>query len=168
MCLMALAACAPISREGCIAESAHDIGYAAAMDNADRAGRFQRVSKICAKQSRVVDLAEYDKGFDAGTATFCAIDNGYRWGRNGRSYKGVCASTEFRVAYENGLQIYNVEKRQEQIRTRLSEIRDRLSSIADSLKNDNALSEKRRRALVAEEDRLLIERKDLLSEQRSL
>jgi Protein of unknown function (DUF2799) len=112
-----LASCAPISRESCINDSAYDIGFAAAMDNAEPGSRYQRISKICAKQSRAVDVAEYDRGFTAGTERFCSNpDNGYRWGRQGRSYNGVCVNAEFNVAHENGLRLQKTEKRQAEIR----------------------------------------------------
>ena len=164
-----LAACAPISRESCINDSAYDIGFAAAMENAEPDDRYQRISKICAKQSRTVDVVEYDRGFEVGTANFCSSpDNGYRWGRQGRNYNGVCASAEFSLAYENGLRLHKVEKREAEIKLRLDRIRDRLVSISDMLKNDKSLSEDKRRALAAEEDSLLLERSDLLAEQRSL
>lgn len=164
-----LVACAPISRESCASDSAYDIGFAAAMDNAEPGSRYQRISTICAKQRRAIDVAEYDRGFEGGTANFCSNpDNGYRWGRQGRSYNGVCANAEFSVAHEDGLRLHKTEKRQAEIRLRLDRIRDRLVWIADILKNDKSLSEDRRRTLVTEEDRLLIERSDLLAEQRSL
>ncbi len=164
----ALYACAPISRDGCIKDSAYDIGYAAAMDNADRAKRLRDVSKICGKQGREIDAAEYATGFDAGTKIFCIPDNGYSWGLKGRGYNGICANAEFGAAYEDGQRIYRIEQRRIAIRNRLEEIRNRLASIARTLEEDTTLSEERRRALRRQEDELLLERRDLLAEQRSL
>lgn len=148
-------------------ESAYDIGYDAALENADRDGRFERVSKICIKQDRVVDRAQYLEGFAAGTAAFCEVGNGFGWGRRGRAYNGICQDAEFDMAYDAGLRAYKVEKRMEEIRSRLEYIRGRLSSITDILRNE-PLTDERRRALIAEEDRLIIERSDLLTEQQSL
>lgn len=166
-CLAAIGGCAPISREACVQESAYDIGYAAALDNANRDGRFERVSKICIKQDRVVDQAQYLEGFAAGTAAFCQPGNGFGWGRRGRAYNGICQDAEFDMAYDAGLRAYKVEKRMEEIRSRLEYIRGRLSSITDILRNE-PLTDERRRALIAEEDRFIIERSDLLTEQQSL
>jgi Protein of unknown function (DUF2799) len=166
--LSALHACAPISREGCINDSAYDIGHAAAMDNADQTKRLRDVSKICGKQGREIDTTEYAAGFEAGTRTFCMPDNGYGWGLKGRSYNGVCANAEFSAAYEEGHRIYRVEQRRIAIRNRLEEIRNRLASIARTLDEDTTLSEERQRALRRQEDELLLERRDLLAEQQSL
>ncbi len=171
----ALHGCAPISRESCINDSSYDIGHAAAMDNADQKDRQLKVSKICGKQGREIDEAEYSVGFAAGTKAFCEPDNGYRWGIAGRKYNGICASAAFSAAYDEGFGVYLVEKRRAEldkrradIRDRLTGIRDRLASISRTLDEKETLTEERRRQLLREEDRLLLERSDLLAEQRSL
>jgi hypothetical protein len=163
-----LSSCAPVSRESCINDSGYDIGYSAAMDNADRATRLRAVNKICGKQGREVGLAEFNAGFEAGTAAFCVPDNGFRWGKMGRSYNGVCASEDFGAAYEDGLRIHKIEQRRKAITDRLDQIRFRLSGITKMLDEDKTLTPERRRALVREEDQLLLERRDLLAEQSSL
>lgn len=163
-----LASCAPISRESCINDSAYDIGYAAAMDNADRMNRLQSVSKICGKEGREVDVAGYTEGFDAGTSAFCVADNGYRWGLRGRGYNGICADPAFGAAYDDGLRIYKIQQRGKAIRERLEMIRSRVANIQRILDEDKTLTEERRRKLSREWDGLLLERRDLLAEQQSL
>jgi Protein of unknown function (DUF2799) len=160
--------CAPISRESCINDSAYDIGYAAAMDNADRVNRLQSVSKICGKEGREVDVAGYSEGFDAGTDAFCVVDNGYRWGLRGRGYNGVCQDPAFGAAYDDGLRIYKIQQRGKAIRDRLETIRSRVANIQRLLDEDKTLTEERRRKLSREWDGLLLERRDLLAEQQSL
>ena len=164
----ALVGCAPISRESCINDSAYDIGYAAAMDNADRIDRLQSVSKICGKEGREVDIAEFTEGFDAGTNAFCVADNGYRWGLRGRGYNGACADPAFGAAYDDGLRIYKVQQRRTAIRDKLESIRSRIDSIQRTLDEDETLTEQRKRELMREWDGLLLKRSDLLAEQRSL
>ena len=160
--------CAPISRESCINDSAFDIGYSAAMDNADSEDRRRDVSKVCAKQGREIDQAEYSEGFDNGVKAFCVADNGYRWGLKGRGYNGICASSAFGAAYDDGLRIYRVEQRRTAIGNRLISIRDRLSIIMKVFDEDKALTETRKRELRREEDSLLLERSDFLAEQQNL
>lgn len=157
------AGCAPISRESCLNDSAFDIGRVAALDNAERAIRLREVGKICGKAGRQIDEAEFAQGFEAGLSVFCEPSNGYRWGRQGRAYNGICADTEFGIAYEDGLEAYRLEQRQKEVRDRLAQIRDRLSSIATKLSDKNLPDEDRRR-LLAEQDRLLLERSDLRAE----
>ncbi len=161
-------ACAPISRESCLNDSSYDIGYAAAMDNADQADRLRSIDKICAKQGRTVELAEYNKGFEAGTRVFCAPDNGYRWGLRGRGYNGICADPVFGAAYDDGLRLYKIEQRKTEIRNRLDSIRSGLDATARLLDEGRGMTEERKRELLREQDRLLLERSDLLAEQRSL
>ncbi len=166
--VLSVPAFAPISNDECARESAYEIGYSAAMDNADREGRYARVSKICMKQERAIERREYLEGFTAGSADFCQPGEGYSWGRRGLGYNGICANPEFDVAYQSGLQEYQKEKRSDEIRVRLSVIRDRLTSIADALSNGRKIDDKSRSNLIAEERRLFIERHDLLEEQRLL
>lgn len=164
----ALYGCAPISRESCLNDSAFDIGYDAAMDNADPEVRRRDVSKVCQKQGREIDMLEYSNGFEAGAKAFCVPDNGYRWGLKGRGYNGTCADPAFGAAYDDGLRVYRVEQRLTAIRDRLHGIRSRLSLIAKLFDEDKTLSDERKRELRREEADLLLERGDLLAEQRSL
>lgn len=163
-----LNSCAPISRESCRNESAFDIGYHAAMDNADQNDRGFNITKICRKEGREIDHSEYSAGFEWGTKTFCLPDNGYHWGRKGRVYNGICANPEFSAGYEDGLSMYRAEQRRTTLRDRLVGIRWRLSTIAKLFDEDKTLTEERKRELRREEQRLLLERSDLLAEQREL
>ncbi len=160
--------CAPISRESCINDSSYDIGFAAAMDNAERTDRLRQVSKICGKEGRAVEADGYDQGFDAGTRTFCAVDNGYRWGIRGRSYNGVCADPAFGAAYDDGFSVYKLEQRRNAISERLEEIRSRLATIAKLFDEEKTMTEERRRELLRKQDELFLERSDLLAERRGL
>ena len=164
----ALYGCAPISRESCINDSSYDIGHAAAMDNANRQDRQLKVSKICGKQGREIDEAGYSAGFVEGTKAFCVADFGYQWGAAGRSYNGICKSGAFSAAYEDGFSVYLIEKRRTDIRSRLTGIRDRLAVIGWALDESTTLTDKRKRELLNEVDRLLLERSDLLAEQSGL
>jgi hypothetical protein len=155
--------CAPITRESCLNDTAYDIGRAAALDNAERPTRLREVGKICGKAGREIDEAEFSQGFEVGLSVFCEPSNGYRWGRQGRAYNGICADTEFGMAYEDGFEAYRLEQKRNAIRDRLSEIRDRLSSTATKLDDKNLPDEDRRR-LLAQQDRLLLERSDLRAE----
>lgn len=164
----ALYGCATISEESCAYDSAYDIGYAAAMDNVERADHLSVVSKICGKQGRDIDIAEYSDGFAAGTSDFCQPEFGYRWGIKGRSYNGICANPAFGAAYEDGRRIYKVEKRRSAIRERLEEIRSKLANISKLLDEDDTLTDERKRELLRKEDSLRLERRDLIAEQASL
>ena len=163
-----LTGCATISEKSCRQDSWYDIGFDAAMRNHARADHVSDVSKICGKLGISVDFEQYDKGFAEGNRAFCVPENGYDWGRKGKSYNGVCASNAFSTAYNEGYEIYRVEQRHIAIRNRLAAIRDRLAQISERLDEDKTLTEEARRKLLREYDNLSLERRDLLAEQRSL
>ncbi len=162
-----LASCATISKDSCMQDSWYDIGFKGASENRDRADHVSDVTKICGKLGVNPDLALYEKGFMEGTQRFCEPDNGYQWGLKGRSYNGICASSRFSTAYDDGNRIYKIEQRRIAITSRLSSIRDRLATITKKL-DEEPLTEEQKRKLNREFDKLLLERSDLLAEQRSL
>jgi hypothetical protein len=163
----ALASCATISKESCLQDSWYDIGFNGAADNKDRADHISDVTKICGKLGVSADMPLYSKGFEDGTRQFCDPDNGYQWGLKGRSYNGICANPRFSAAYDDGYRIYTIEQRRNAITSRLSSIRDRLAAIDKAL-DEKTLTEEQKRKLTREFDKLLLERSDLLAEQRSL
>jgi hypothetical protein len=163
----ALTGCATISKDSCLQDSWYDVGFKGASQNKDLADHISDVTKICGKLGVSVDMPLYTKGFDEGTRQFCDPDNGYQWGLKGRSYNGICANPRFSAAYVDGYRIYTIEQRRSAITSRLSSIRDRLAAIDKAL-DEKTLTEEQKRKLTREFDKLLLERSDLLSEQRSL
>jgi Protein of unknown function (DUF2799) len=163
-----MAGCATISEKSCRYDSWHDIGYSAAMKNADHADHISDVDKICGKLGIIVDYDQYKAGFAEGTRDFCVPANGFQWGLKGNIYNGVCANPAFNAAYDDGHHIYKIEQRKMAITNRLESIRGRLDKIATQLDEDKTLTDEQRRKLQREYDNLMLERKDLLSEQRSL
>ncbi len=162
-----LTGCATISKDSCLQGNWYDVGFEGASQNKDLTDHISDVTKICGKLGVSVDMPLYAKGFDEGTRQFCDPDNGYQWGLKGRSYNGICASTRFSQAYDDGYRIYTIEQRRTSISGRLSSIRDRLAAIDKAL-DEKTLTEEQKRKLTREFDKLLLERSDLLAEQRSL
>lgn len=165
--LFALSSCATISKKSCLQDSWYDVGFKAGSENKDRADHISDVTKICGKLGVTADIPLYAKGFEDGTRQFCEPGNGYRWGLKGRSYNGICASSQFSAAYDDGYRIYKIEQRRAEITRRLSSIRDRLAAIDKNL-DEETLSDEQKRKLAREFDTLLRERSDLQAEQRSL
>jgi hypothetical protein len=163
---LCLGSCATISKDSCVNDSWYDIGFKGAIENDDRADHISDVTKICGKLGISVDLDLYERGFEEGTRRFCDPDNGYQWGLKGNSYNGVCANPTFSAAYSDGRRIYDIEQRRSAINSRLSSIRDRLAVISRLL--DEQPTDEEKRKLNREFDQLLLERGDLLAEQRSL
>lgn len=165
--IFSLSSCATISKNSCMQDSWYDIGFKGAMDNKDRADHISDVTKICGKLGVTVDRTLYDQGFTQGTARFCDPDNGHQWGLNGKSYNGICANPAFSAAYTDGTRIYQAEQRRNTITSRLTSIRDRLAAI-DAALDEKTLTQENKRKLEREGNALLLERDDLIIEQRRL
>ncbi len=165
--VIGLSSCATISKKSCQRDSWYDVGFKGAVDNHDRADHISDVTKICGNLGITVDQPMYDQGFAEGTARFCEPENGYQWGLKGRSYNGICGSSEFTAAYSDGYRIYKIQERRTAIVNRLATIRDRLATIDTEL-DDKRLTDDDKRKLEREENTLFLERDDLLEEQASL
>jgi hypothetical protein len=66
----------------------------------------------CAKHDVSFDLAAYQSGRDRGLVQYCEPRNGYRQGRSGRAYAGVCPGHlegGFLDAYAEGRALYDAE-----------------------------------------------------------
>lgn len=162
-----LSGCATISEKSCAYDSWYDVGFRGAMENKDRADYLDDILRDCGKHGFEPDQGELARGFEEGTAQFCLPDNGFAWGRKGRSYNGICRASEFANAYSDGYRIYQVEQRRSTIVSRLSSIRSELESLEEQL-DEAELSDEDRRKAERSHARLLREREDLNRELKSL
>ncbi len=167
LAVLLLAGCQTISEESCAYDDPYEVGMRGAMENRDRADYLADILKDCGKHGVEIDQAALERGFDAGTARFCVPENGFAWGRAGRSYNGVCRSLEFDAAYADGQEVHEVDERRKQIVSRMGDIRSELESIESDL-DEKELSDKDRRAKERAHARLLREREDLGRELRAL
>ena len=76
-------------------------------------GRIEDHAKACAKYGVAPNMSAYLASREDGLRTYCTWQNGFRQGREGASYGGVCAppeEREFLPAYEDGRRIHAVEQ----------------------------------------------------------
>lgn len=72
-----------------------------------------RHRKACAEYGIAPDLAVYERGHADGLRQYCTPDNGFRQGRSGRRYHGVCPGSlegGFVAGYETGLELHQLSQ----------------------------------------------------------
>lgn len=118
-------------------------------------GRIEDHAKACAKYGVAPNMSAYLASREDGLRTYCTWRNGFRQGREGASYGGVCAPAEereFLPAYEDGRRIYAVEQAvssaESALNSAISRIDNRenkLEAKQRELRQDGLTDEERRR-----------------------
>ena len=127
---VALAAgCASMDKDECRTADWRAIGLedGAAGRALERLGDHR---KACAKHGVTPDTDRYIAGRTEGLTTYCTPDNGYRVGRAGEAYRGVCpelSTPAFVAAYNRGRELYTLH-------SRLAAVDREIGSIKESLK----------------------------------
>jgi hypothetical protein len=132
-----LQGCASMSKNECVSADWYAIGYESGI-RGQREAQISEHRKACAEHGVTPDLARYLEGRDAGLQRFCEPRNGYRLGRTGTGYAGVCpqrAEGEFLQAYGAGREIYdtqqNINRLGRRINSRQADLRNLNEDIAD-------------------------------------
>src|SRR3954463_9797073 len=130
LALLALAGCASLDKDECRTADWRAIG----LEDGVKGLALERLGdhrKACAKYGVTPDTDRYIAGRTEGLMTYCTPDNGYRVGRTGESYRGVCpelATPGFVAAYNRGHELHSLH-------TRLSSVDREIGSIKESLKD---------------------------------
>ena len=106
-----LAGCASLTKEECNAGDWAQIGEADAI-RGRTTERFANHIKACERYNILPDRSVYDKGYRIGLVKYCKPANGFRVGRNGLRYKGICpAGSEpgFLNGYQRGYDLHQIE-----------------------------------------------------------
>lgn len=171
---LTVAACATLSQEQCLQGDWRAIGY---IDGADgRAmSRIEDHAKACQKTGVAPDMSLYVQGRDQGLMRYCTEANGFRVGREGHSYKGVCPSPvepEFLGGYADGERVHAAETRLANARSDLANAdarADRRAREADGVENElrnPKLNAEQTRELRDRLQRLRRERRDAIEDGR--
>lgn len=133
--VLALGSCATMSEEECLAGDWTGRGYA---DGAEglAMSRLGEHAEACAKHGVVPDDASYRAGWSQGVETYCTWQNGFRVGREGRGYAGVCPARlegDFRLAYEDGRAVHAAEQAVVDARSRIESHGSRLEELDDKI-----------------------------------
>ncbi|HEY0943370.1 MAG TPA: DUF2799 domain-containing protein [Steroidobacter sp.] len=140
--LLALAGCATMDRDECLAVDWRTVGFedGAAGYAADRIGQHR---KACAKHGVTPDLAAYQAGRQEGLREYCVPATGFRLGSQGGSYGGMCAGDlepAFLDAYRSGQQLHTLETRLANVNYQLDAKRDALQKAESDIVSRSALA----------------------------
>jgi len=132
-----LAGCAVISEDECRAGNWYERGV---QDGAR--GRNQAVvgeiAQQCGEYGVQVDSEAWFRGHEEGVEQFCTPDNGYRYGRQGRRYNGVCSGPTadlFVNAYQQGLVDHQIVQQYRQLAARQDWVRQQLYVVEVAMAN---------------------------------
>lgn len=187
--LIALAACATLLAAGCVSMTPEEclsadwrtVGYedGAAGRGAETLGDHR---SACAEVGVTPDFAAYQRGHREGVRVFCHPANGYRLGRSGYAYTGICPGDlepAFLDALDEGLFVYGLEAAASEVASAIDAIdyaiderEENIADAEDALEEGGLSDEERRgmrrilRTLAEEIGELHAERRALTAELR--
>ena len=132
----AMAGCAGMSAEECVTADWRTIGYE---DGAAgrQASAISRYRKDCAEHGVTANFDAYEIGRRQGLRDFCRPANGYRIGRKGTTYNGVCPAdmeAAFLTAYEDGFEYFSLEKDVKEIERDIRRVERDLAEANEEIK----------------------------------
>lgn len=129
---LVLGACASgLSKEECRLADWRTIGYEDGARGAPQS-RIGEHRKACAEHGVAPDLDAYRSGWNDGVQGYCRPGNGYRLGRAGSHYSGVCPATmepAFLQAYGHGREIHSLEHEVKRLQRTLNHKHSRMEEI---------------------------------------
>lgn len=135
--VLLLQGCASMSRDECVTADWYAIGYESAI-RGQRESQISEHRKACAEHGVTPNLARYLEGREAGLQKFCEPGNGYRLGRAGTGYAGVCPpglEHDFLRSYRAGRELHdmqqNINRLGRRIKSRQAELKHVNEDIAD-------------------------------------
>lgn len=133
--LMGLASCATMSAEQCRAGDWGGQGFSDGTSGLSMS-RLSEHAEACAEHGVVPDSATYAAGREQGLVRYCTPDNGFRAGRTGSAYGGVCPSyleADFMPAYRDGQIVHGVEQALTNARSRVDSLGNELEELDDKI-----------------------------------
>lgn len=136
--LLALSACASMSKKECLAADWYSVGVE---DGAkgypiSRIGNYR---KDCAEVGVAPDAEQYQQGRLAGLKSFCTYDRGYSEGKRGSRNQGVCPpgplADEFAQGYQSGHHVYEVNVQIRNLERQLNDTRNEVAQVRGNLDN---------------------------------
>lgn len=128
--ILGLASCATMSEEQCLAGDWGGQGYSDGASGLSMS-RLDEHAEACAKHGVVPDAAAYRAGRQQGLPRYCTPTNGFRAGRTGSGYGGVCPANleaDFLPAYRDGQIVHAAEQA-------LTDARGRVESLGRELEH---------------------------------
>lgn len=125
---LTLNGCAAISPEKCKTADWYNLGFSDGQSGLKR-DRVNDYSQACAEVNINVNIQRWQAGYEKGNQMYCTPENGYRVGRAGQTYNGVCLSEGF-------VKNYNKGKRQYDIAAEISALENRIYRLKEQYRNE--------------------------------
>lgn len=138
--LLGLASCATMSADQCLAGDWVGQGYSDGASGMSMS-RLADHAEACANHGVTPDAAAYRSGRDQGLVRFCTPANGFRAGRTGSGYAGVCPAyleADFMPAYRDGQIVHDFEQALSNARSRVDSLGHRLEELDDKITGKQA------------------------------
>lgn len=136
--LFVLSACGGLSPQACLATDWQALGYEDGVAGVDN---FARYHADCADHGITPNFAAYQAGHIRGVAFYCRPYNGYRVGRNGHRYNGICPAPlepGFMSAHADGYGLYTRRAEWRRITRDLQRSKDRAVEIEHQIADSTA------------------------------
>jgi Protein of unknown function (DUF2799) len=120
-----------LSKQECRLADWRTIGYEDGLRGFPQS-RIGEHRKACAEYGVTLNLDAYRSGWDEGVRSYCQPGSGYRLGRGGGRYNGVCPAglgPAFLQAYAYGHEIYTLESEVKRLQHTLDNKRSRMAEI---------------------------------------
>jgi len=137
---LVLQGCASMSKNECMTADWYAIGYESGI-RGQRESQISDHRKACAEHGVTPDLARYLEGREAGLQKFCEPGNGYRLGRAGTGYAGVCPSRvegDFLRSYRAGRELYDMQQNINRLGRRIKSRQAELKTVDDNIADKQA------------------------------
>jgi hypothetical protein len=138
--LLGLASCATMSADQCLAGDWVGQGYSDGASGLSMS-RLEAHAEACAKHGVTPDAAAYRSGRDQGLVQFCTPANGFRAGRTGSGYAGVCPAwleADFMPAYRDGQIVHGFERALTDARGRVDSLGRQLEDLDEKITGKQA------------------------------
>lgn len=138
--LLGLASCATMSADQCLAGDWVGQGFSDGAAGLSMS-RLADHAEACAKHGVTPDAAAYRSGWEQGLVRYCTPANGFRAGRTGSGYAGVCPAyleADFMPAYRDGQIVHDFEQALTDARSRVDSLGHRLEELDDKITGKQA------------------------------
>lgn len=137
---LALGSCATMTKDQCLAGAWGEVGFRDGSEGYPMSVLDDH-AKACAEFGVVPDLAVYRSARADGLNGYCRWERGFREGREGDTYHGVCTpeqEAEFVPAYRDGQTVHVVEQALSSARSTAEGLGSRLEELDDKIRAKQA------------------------------
>lgn len=147
-----LGSCATMSEDQCLAGAWGERGYADGSEGYPMS-RLDDHAKACAEFGVTPNVTAYESARSDGLVGYCRRERGFREGREGDTYYGVCSpgqEAEFLPAYRDGQMVHEAESALSSARSSVDSLGSRLEELDDKIEakrgesRDNSLTQEQR------------------------